>query len=100
MERVFLSVLGCASAFALQVSAGEIVLGDFTQSGNGWKAAHHLKDVEVSAAGMSFTVTDNDPWLVGPKVTLPAADATGASAPVGKVRFTITCAPTTCGGAW
>ena len=77
------------------VLAGEIVLGDFTKSGNGWRAAHHIKDVAVSAAGTSFTVTDNDPWFLGPKIAIPAAPA-GAT----KVRFTVTCEPTTCGGAW
>ena len=95
MKRVFRFVLGCVSVFALQVSAEEIVLGDFTKSGNGWEAAHHMKDVEVSAAGTSFTVTDNDPWFLGPKISIPAA-AEGAT----KVRFTIICEPTACGGAW
>ena len=65
------------------------------KSDNGWRAANHIKGVEVSAAGTSFTVTSNDPWLLGPKVAIPAAPE-GAT----KVRFTITCAPTTCGGAW
>ena len=77
------------------VAAAEIVLGDFTKSDNGWHAAHHIKDVAVAAAGTSFTVTDNDPWFLGPKISIPAAPA-GAT----KVRFTITCEPTTCGGAW
>ena len=95
MKCVFRFAVGCGFAFALQVSAQEIVLGDFTKSDNGWKAAHHMKDVEVSAAGTSFTITDNDPWFLGPKVVIPAAPE-GAT----KVRFTITCAPTSCGGAW
>ncbi len=84
-----------AMGVSLSVAAGEIVLGDFTKGGNGWRAAHHIKDVAVSAAGTAFTVTDNDPWFVGPKISIPAAPA-GAT----KVRFTITCEPTTCGGAW
>ena len=82
-------------SFASQTLAQEIILGDFTKSGNGWRAAHHIKDVAVSAAGTSFTVTDNDPWLLGPKVSIPTAPE-GAT----KVRFTITCEPTACGGAW
>ena len=84
-----------AAAAIHTVLAGEIVLGDFTKSDNGWRAAHHIKDVAVSAAGTSFTVTDNDPWFLGPKIAIPAAPA-GAT----KVRFTVTCEPTTCGGAW
>ena len=84
-----------AMRVSFSVAAGEIVLGDFTKGGNGWRAAHHIKDVAVSAAGTSFTVTDNDPWFIGPKITIPAAPA-GAT----KVCFTITCEPTTCGGAW
>ena len=75
--------------------AQEVVIGDFTKTGGGWKAAHHMKDVAVSSAGTSFKVTDNDPWFLGPKVAIPAAPE-GAT----KVRFTITCEPTTCGGAW
>ena len=88
-------VAALAMAASFPVAAGEIVLGDFTQKENGWNAAHHLKGVEVSAAGTSFTVTDNDPWFLGPKVSIPAASE-GAT----KVRFTITCEPTACGGAW
>ena len=96
MSRIPLClVLAVACSFASQTSAGEIVLGDFTKSNNGWHAAHHIKDIAVSAAGTSFTVTDNDPWFLGPKVSIPAAPA-GAT----KVRFTITCEPTACGGAW
>ena len=73
----------------------EIVLGDFARRDSGWQAAHHAKDVETSAKGMSFTVTDNDPWLLGPKVAIPAAPE-GAK----KVCFTLTCAPTDCGATW
>ena len=89
----FAATLALGVSFA--VAAGEIVLGDFTKSNNGWRAAHQLKDVAVSEKGTSFTVTDNDPWFLGPKISIPAAPA-GAT----KVRFTITCEPTTCGGAW
>ena len=90
--KVFLAV---AAGLSLQASAQEIVLGDFTKGDNGWRAAHHIKDVDVSAVGTSFTVTDNDPWFLGPKVSIPAAPE-GAT----KVRFTIACEPTNCGGAW
>ena len=96
MNRISLFfVFAAACSFASFASADEIVLGDFTKSGNGWRAAHHIKDVAVSEAGTSFTVTDNDPWFLGPNVAIPAATE-GAT----KVRFTITCEPTTCGGAW
>ena len=84
-----------ALATVMQVSATGIVLGDFCRGDSGWNAAHHLKDVKVSRDGTSFTVTDNDPWFLGPKVAIPVAPE-GAT----KVRFTITCAPTSCGGAW
>ena len=88
-------LLSVAVGLSLQASAQEIVLGDFTKGDNGWRAAHHIKDVDVSAVGTSFTVTDNDPWFLGPKVSIPAAPE-GAT----KVRFTIVCEPTNCGGAW
>ena len=96
MSRIPLClVFAAACSFASQASAREIVLGDFTKGDNGWRVAHHAKDVEVSAAGTSFTVTGNDPWLTGPKASIPAAPD-GAT----RVRFTITCEPTTRGGAW
>ena len=88
-------LLAVAVGLSLQASAQEIVLGDFTKGDSGWRAAHHLKDVAVSAAGTSFTVTDNDPWFLGPKTAIPAAPE-GAT----KVRFTISCEPTMCAGAW
>ena len=94
-RRLFGFALACVSAVALRASGGEFALGDFTRGDGGWRAAHHMKDVEASAAGTSFTVTDNDPWFLGPKVSIPAAPE-GAT----KVRFTIVCEPTTCGGAW
>jgi len=96
MNRIPLClVIAAACVLASQASSREIVLGDFTKGDSGWRAANHIKDVEVSAAGTSFTVTDNDPWFLGPEISIPAAPD-GAT----KVRFTITCEPTTCGGAW
>ena len=50
-------LLAVAVGLSLQASAQEIVLGDFTKGDNGWRAAHHIKDVDVSAVGTSFTVT-------------------------------------------
>ena len=93
--EVMKCLLAVATGLSLQAYAQGIVLGDFTKGDGGWKAAHHLKDVVVSEKGTSFTVTDNDPWFLGPKIAMPAATE-GAT----KVRFTITCAPTTCAGAW
>ena len=96
MNRVPLCLaLAAVCSFASPALAREIVLGDFTRGDNGWRAANHVKDVAVSAAGTSFTVTDNDPWFLGPEISIPAAPE-GAT----KVRFTITCEPTACGGAW
>ena len=95
MRFLPLLVLVAASAWSIDATAEEIMLGDFRRADGGWRAAHHMKDVEASAAGTSFTVTDNDPWFLGPEVSMPAAPE-GAT----KVRFTITCEPTTCGGAW
>ena len=75
-RRLFGFALACVSAVALRASGGEFALGDFTRGDGGWRAAHHMKDVEASAAGTSFTVTDNDPWFLGPKVAIPAAPGT------------------------
>ena len=98
-----IEMMKCVSRFAVSLfwtvplcaAAQGVVLGDFTQSSNGWRAANHMADVKVSEKGTSFTVTDNDPWFLGPKVSIPAAPD-GAT----KVRFTVTCEPTACEGAW
>ena len=95
MKSVFRFAVALFPAVALRAYAQEVVLGDFTKSDSGWRAAHHLKNVVVSENGTSFTVTDNDPWFLGPKVAIPSAPE-GAT----KVRFTITCEPTPCAGSW
>ena len=95
MDRAVWLALGCASAFALQAPAEAVVLADFSKADSGWKAASHMKDVAVSPEGMSFTVDGIDPWFLGPKVEIPSAKP-GED----KVRFTVTSAPTMCGGAW
>ena len=110
MKHIFRFSLAAAAAFALRASVAETVLADFTKKGNGWRAANHIKDAKVSPEGLSVTVTGIDPWLLGPKVTLPAAEgASAVSAEDGtkpvppdaaKVRFTVVTAPTMCGGAW
>ena len=95
MKQGFLAAVVTVLAVALQAAAQSVVIGDFAKADGGWRAGNHMKDVAVSASGTSFTVTDIDPWLLGPKVSIPAA-APGAT----KVRFTITCEPTMCLGAW
>ena len=95
VKGVFCIAFALTLSVALRTAAQEVAIGDFTRGDGGWKAAHHMKDVSVSSAGTSFTVTDNDPWLLGPKVAMPVAPD-GAT----KVRFTITCEPTMCAGAW
>ena len=95
MKHAFRLSVSLALAVPLCAAAQGVVLGDFTQSGNGWRAANHMTDVEVSEKGTSFMVTNNDPWFLGPKVAIPAAPE-GAT----KVRFTVTCEPTPCAGSW
>lgn len=93
--RKLLPAVVTALAVVLHAAAESVVIGDFTKADGGWGDAHHMKDVAASSAGTSFTVTDIDPWIIGPKVALPAA-APGAT----KVRFIITCEPTMNAGLW
>lgn len=74
--------------------AAETNLADFTGP-HGWAGPHHMKDLHASAQGYTFTVTDEDPWLVSPPVTLPAVPAEAR-----EVAFTVTCAPTTDASPW
>ena len=108
------AVAGGTSAAPPQVRhpkcrVNECLLADFTKDGNGWRAAHHIKDAKVSPEGLSITVTDNDPWLLGPKVTLPAAGGAAVSAAdvqkrvpsdTARLRLAIVTAPTMYGGTW
>ena len=118
MKRI--TILAVAIAMAAVVGAvpdaccpksrvNECLLADFTKDGNGWRAAHHIRDAKVSPEGLSITVTDNDPWLLGPKVTLPAAGGAAVSAADAqkrvppdtvRLRLSIVTAPTMHGGTW
>ena len=81
-------------ALAAGLNAAETRIADFTGA-HGWGGPHHMKDIRPSGHGLSFTVTDEDPWLVSPPTPLPAAP-TGAR----DVAFTVTCAPTTDASNW
>ena len=82
------------SLAGLQLSA-ETLLADFAKPSSRWKAAHSTTNAAVTADGLSFAVSDHDPWLLGPKMEFP-------SAPAGTrhVRFVLTCAPTDCSSSW
>ena len=73
-------------ALAAGLNAAETRIADFTGA-HGWGGPHHMKDIRPSGHGLSFTVTDEDPWLVSPPTPLPAAPtgardvASGASVP-------------------
>ena len=92
MNRCFWAL--ALSLAGLQLSA-ETLLADFAKPSSRWKAAHSTTNAFVTADGLSFAVSDHDPWLLGPKMEFP-------SAPAGTrhVRFALTCAPTECSASW
>ena len=77
---------GC-SAFAAQT------LVDFTKEpANGWRVDSHAKDLTTSEKGFSFTVTGDDPWVIGPMKPMPALPKTTE-----RLTFTLTTEPMNAG---
>ena len=75
--------------------AGEIRLADFSSAEPRWDARHSISNAAVTAEGLVFSVSDTDPWLVGPQTEFPAAPADTR-----RVRFTLTCEPTDSRASW
>ena len=73
----------------------ETPLADFARSEPRWNATHSISSAAVTPDGLSFTVAEEDPWLVGPALTFPALPA-GTK----RVRFALVCAPTDRPNAW
>ncbi len=77
------------------LAAADAILTDFTKATPQWRAEHHVKNVSRSPMGLSFTVTDEDPWLISPPLQLPVVPAAAK-----RVVFSFTCATTSCADAW
>lgn len=92
--KTTLSLICLTAGLALS-AASAIPLSDFTCPGHRGSAVHHVTGAHDSAAGLAFTVVDEDPWLVGPPQTFPAPPA-GTR----RVEFSFTCMPTACAIPW
>jgi hypothetical protein len=56
---------------------GEVVVTwDFTKGLQGWQGNQQVKDLAVTAQGLQFQSTGEDPWIEGPPVDLPGAGFT------------------------
>ena len=53
-----------------------VVTWDFTKGMHGWQGNKHVQGLTVTAEGLAFTSTENDPWIEGPAVDLPGAGMT------------------------
>ena len=49
----------------------ETVLADFGNPSHGWRARNHAFNGRQTATGYAYDVNGDDPWLVGPQVTIP-----------------------------
>ena len=70
-------------------------LFDFGGQTPHWRNEHHVTNVSVSAQGLSFTVTDEDPWFVSPSLIIPACPPTAK-----RLVLSITCTPTSHADSW
>lgn len=57
---------------ASQVQATPVVQWDFRSGLQGWKGNHHVTSLELTREGLTFQSTGVDPWIEGPRVTVPA----------------------------
>jgi len=53
-----------------------VVTWDFTKGAHGWQGNMHVQGLTVTAEGLAFASTGNDPWIEGPAVDLPGAGMT------------------------
>jgi len=53
-----------------------VVTWDFTKGTHGWQGNKHVQDLTVTAEGLAFASTGNDPWIEGPAVDLPGEGIT------------------------
>jgi len=83
------------AALTFAAFAAPKTIVDFTSAHHGWAAVHHTQDAAQRPEGLAFTVTDNDPWIFSPAVTLATPPANTK-----RMKFTLTCAPTDCKTSW
>ena len=83
--RLFLLV-GLSSLVASSLIA-ETLLTDFSKT-SGWRPAHSTTNSVFTEAGLSFSVSAEDPWVLGPRMEFPSVP-TGTK----RVRLSLVCAP-------
>ena len=84
----------CAKPTDVASVRTSFAIADFTKP-HKWGNPHQVADVASSAEGLSFAVTGEDPWLIGPMQNFSPPPAG-----VKHTRFIMTCAPTTCAHSW
>ncbi len=69
-------LLALMASFSTPAGAKLAVTWDFTKGMHGWQGNKHVTDLAVTAEGLAFESTGNDPWIEGPAVDLPSAGMT------------------------
>jgi len=64
------------TGFVAAAAGDTVVSWDFTQGLHGWTGNRQVADLAVSAEGLAFRSTGDDPWLEGPPVDLPGEGVT------------------------
>ena len=74
--RLTIMLLVLMVSFSTPAGAKLAVTWDFTKGTHGWQGNKHVKSLAVTAEGLAFESTGNDPWIEGPAVDLPGAGMT------------------------
>ncbi len=75
-SRLAVVLPACIAALSIAASGKVAVAWDFTKGLQGWQGNKYVADLAVSAEGLAFRSTGNDPWIEGPAVDLPGEGLT------------------------
>jgi hypothetical protein len=75
-SRLAVVLLACLAALPTAAWGEVAVAWDFTKGLQDWQGNKHVADLTISAEGLAFRSTGNDPWIEGPAVDLPGEGLT------------------------
>jgi hypothetical protein len=74
--RLTILLLLFVAFFSASAWAKTVVAWDFTEGRYGWQGNKQVQGLAVTAEGLAFASTGNDPWIEGPAVDLPGTGMT------------------------
>ncbi len=74
--RLIISLFMLAVCLSTPVRGKTVVSWDFAKGAHGWQGNKQVQDLTVTAEGLVFASTGNDPWIEGPAVDLPGTGMT------------------------